>query len=44
MHTFYALGIPGFAGFYRAEEHFIHAESIGAVVIAKIIWINSIVF
>ena len=44
MHAFNAFGIPWFALFYRAEKHFIHAESIGAVFVNQIIWINSVEF
>ena len=35
MHPFNAFGIPGFACFYRAEEHFVHAEGIGAVFVTQ---------
>src|SRR5689334_8585868 len=42
MYTFNAFSIPGFAHFYGTEEHFVHAEGVGAVFITKIIWVYSI--
>ena len=35
MYTINTVGIPRLALFYRAEEHFVHAERIGTVLFNK---------
>src|SRR5690606_25744376 len=44
INTFDAVGIPWFALFERAEEHFVHAQGIRSILLNNVVWVYHIVF
>ena len=42
VHTVNAVGVPRFALLQRTEEHFVHTESVGAVVVHNVVGIYHI--